>query len=187
MLGTARAPSYLVMSTMALGVAYALQFAARFGQPSRQLGPVHKRQLHVLPPPTAPRPTPAALVSRISELLRRRCPSQSRVLGSSVLVGIVAGLGAMVFAVACQLVVPSRSRNGRLSRGRPRRRSDVAWLPETETPFRPWLLLIVPTLGGLLSGLIVFTFAPEAEGTAPTRPSPPITTSKARSGRGCRW
>lgn len=27
-----------------------------------------------------------------------------------------------------------------------------------------WLLLVVPTVGGLLAGLIVFTFAPEAEG-----------------------
>jgi CIC family chloride channel protein len=29
---------------------------------------------------------------------------------------------------------------------------------------RPWLLLVIPTLGGILSGLIVFTLAPEAEG-----------------------
>ena len=28
----------------------------------------------------------------------------------------------------------------------------------------PWLLLIVPTLGGILSGFLVFTLAPEAEG-----------------------
>ena len=28
----------------------------------------------------------------------------------------------------------------------------------------PWLLLVVPTIGGLISGLIVYTFAPEAEG-----------------------
>jgi CIC family chloride channel protein len=30
--------------------------------------------------------------------------------------------------------------------------------------FQPWLLLIVPTIGGLLSGLLVFSLAPEAEG-----------------------
>ncbi len=28
----------------------------------------------------------------------------------------------------------------------------------------PWLLLVIPTLGGLLSGLIVYRYAPEAEG-----------------------
>ncbi|MEX0747508.1 MAG: chloride channel protein, partial [Rhodothermales bacterium] len=31
-------------------------------------------------------------------------------------------------------------------------------------PSRRWLLLIVPALGGLISGWLVFTFAPEAEG-----------------------
>jgi CIC family chloride channel protein len=36
------------------------------------------------------------------------------------------------------------------------------WEP-TSTRFRPWLLLLIPTLGGLLSGL-VFKLAPEAEG-----------------------
>ncbi|MBU0513297.1 MAG: chloride channel protein [Proteobacteria bacterium] len=30
--------------------------------------------------------------------------------------------------------------------------------------YRPWLLFLVPALGGLLSGLLVYTFAPEAEG-----------------------
>ncbi|MFH2001120.1 MAG: chloride channel protein [Planctomycetota bacterium] len=34
----------------------------------------------------------------------------------------------------------------------------------TGAPFRRWMLLIIPTLGGLISGLIVYTLAPEAEG-----------------------
>ena len=38
-------------------------------------------------------------------LSRRRIRSQSRLLGSAVLVGIVAGIGAVVFAIACQFVV----------------------------------------------------------------------------------
>ncbi len=32
------------------------------------------------------------------------------------------------------------------------------------TPLRPWLLILLPGIGGLLSGLIVYTWAPEAEG-----------------------
>jgi len=36
---------------------------------------------------------------------RRRIRSQSRLMGSAVLVGNVAGLGAIVFAVACQIFV----------------------------------------------------------------------------------
>jgi chloride channel protein, CIC family len=32
------------------------------------------------------------------------------------------------------------------------------------TPFRPWLLVLLPAIGGFLSGLIVYRWAPEAEG-----------------------
>jgi CIC family chloride channel protein len=35
---------------------------------------------------------------------------------------------------------------------------------DEETDFTPWLLLVVPTVGGIISGFIVFTVAPEAEG-----------------------
>jgi chloride channel protein, CIC family len=34
----------------------------------------------------------------------------------------------------------------------------------SKTPFRPWLLFLLPAIGGLISGLIVYTWAPEAEG-----------------------
>ena len=40
----------------------------------------------------------------------------------------------------------------------------LSWLPVSQHPFYPWLLLLVPTLGGLVSGILVFTLAPEAEG-----------------------
>jgi CIC family chloride channel protein len=33
-----------------------------------------------------------------------------------------------------------------------------------DSTFRPWLLCVLPAVGGLLSGLIVYTWAPEAEG-----------------------
>ena len=38
------------------------------------------------------------------------------------------------------------------------------WIPSFNAPFNPWLLLLVPAVGGLLSGLLVYRFAPEAEG-----------------------
>ncbi len=40
----------------------------------------------------------------------------------------------------------------------------MSWLPEPAKTFHPWLLLLIPTIGGLLSGWLIFTFAPEAEG-----------------------
>ena len=36
--------------------------------------------------------------------------------------------------------------------------------PWPQHPFFPWLLLVIPAIGGIISGVIVFTFAPEAEG-----------------------
>ena len=97
------------------------------------------------------------------ELGQRRLRSQARMLGWSILVGIVAGLGAIVFFSACQLVVhytldAVAGYQAHVPGGEP------PLFGETDHPFRPWLLLIVPTVGGLVSGFIVYTLAPEAEG-----------------------
>ncbi len=79
----------------------------------------------------------------------------------STAVGIVAGVGAMAFYFAIELVTSTAL--GKI----------VGYLPpapvgEGNRPIgamlRPWLLPLVTTLGGLASGLIVFRFAPEAEG-----------------------
>jgi chloride channel protein, CIC family len=99
------------------------------------------------------------------ELGRTRYRSQIRLMGSSVLVGIVTGLAAVVFFMAFQFVVHF-TLNGMVGYHPhpPRGEPELLWLPQFNTPLRPWLFLIVPTVGGLLSGVIVFTLAPEAEG-----------------------
>jgi len=99
------------------------------------------------------------------EFGKRRFRSQGRVFGAAILVGIVAGLGGIAFSIASQAVlqfgfegvigVPA---NGPLGETR------FSWMPAIESPLRPWLLLIVPAIGGLISGFLVFHFAPEAEG-----------------------
>ena len=89
-------------------------------------------------------------------------PTTTRHLILSVLVGTVAGLGAVVFYEALlisthfflhtlagyNVPTPAGEGNSAGSAGYS----------------RPWAIPLVVTLGGLISGWVVFTFAPEAEG-----------------------
>ncbi|MGD9082060.1 MAG: chloride channel protein [Desulfobacterales bacterium] len=80
-----------------------------------------------------------------------------------VLIGLIAGLGSIVFQYLCQLGQhyfmdfmagyrpPSPAGEHRL-------------LDPTSTPFNRITLLFLPALGGLISGWLVYTYAPEAEG-----------------------
>ncbi len=99
-------------------------------------------------------------------LAQRRIRAQARLLGLAILVGIVAGLGAIVFYLATRVVEHYALGTivGYHPPMRPGGEAELPWLPVWDTTFRPWLLLIVPTVGGLISGFLVFTFAPEAEG-----------------------
>ncbi|MCA9877841.1 MAG: chloride channel protein [Thermomicrobiales bacterium] len=81
------------------------------------------------------------------------------VLGTAI--GVVAGLGAVLFSRAIGLAtelllggIAGYTPPGPLGEG----------VPVLQEMSRPWLLPAATTLGGLLSGLIVFRFAPEAEG-----------------------
>ena len=93
----------------------------------------------------------------------KRLRSQARLLGAAILVGIVGGLGAIAFYVLGQAVA-----HGSLDWMAGYRPIQPGNEPElfasTGHSFRPWLLLLVPALGGLLSGILVYTLAPEAEG-----------------------
>ncbi len=41
---------------------------------------------------------------------------------------------------------------------------EISLFSYTNTPLNKWMLIVIPTLGGLVSGWLVYTFAPEAEG-----------------------
>ncbi len=90
--------------------------------------------------------------------------SSGRVLAYSALVGVVAGLGAAAFYWALEFLkyyaqevmmgyVPP------LAGGEGGGEAVTMHLPQ-----HWWAVLLVPTVGGLLCGLLVYTFAPEAEG-----------------------
>jgi chloride channel protein, CIC family len=100
------------------------------------------------------------------DLGRRRLRPQARLLALSLLVGIIAGLGAVIFHAACLVV--SHYALGNIAGyqpGGPGGEATLPWLPEIVNPvLNPWLLLVVPVIGGLLSGALVYTLAPEAEG-----------------------
>ena len=104
----------------------------------------------------------------VPEFLRfggTRVRSLLRVLGSAVLVGLVAGFGAVLFYVSTRVVSYYALGEGAgYVPVAPDGEVAFAWLEGGARPLVPWLLIVIPTLGGLLSGWLVFTFAPEAEG-----------------------
>jgi CIC family chloride channel protein len=116
-------------------------------------------------PASSPAPShPLRWFPEFLELGRRRLRPQARLLGLSLLVGVVAGVGAIVFYAACQVV--AHFALDAVAGYRPAHPGgeEPGLFAETSHTFRPWLLLIVPTVGGILSGLLVYSLAPEAEG-----------------------
>jgi chloride channel protein, CIC family len=115
-------------------------------------------------PSKAPVPShPLRWFPEFWDLGRKRFRPQGRLMVLSLAVGIIAGVGAIVFFAACQIVFHYALDVGagyhpHTPGGEP------PMLGETTSTLRPWMLLIVPTVGGLLSGLLVFSVAPEAEG-----------------------
>lgn len=97
------------------------------------------------------------------QLGRQRLRPQVRLLGLSLSVGVIAGLGAVIFYAACQLVFHyALDVAVGYQPGGPA--NEPSLFRDSGEPFRWWLLLIVPALGGLASGFLVYTLAPEAEG-----------------------
>jgi CIC family chloride channel protein len=97
------------------------------------------------------------------EIGRKRLRGQARLLGAAILVGIVAGTGAIAFYLLGSAVAHySMDLIAGYTPHHPGNEPEL--FRATGTEFSPWLLLIVPAAGGILSGLLVYTLAPEAEG-----------------------
>jgi CIC family chloride channel protein len=80
-----------------------------------------------------------------------------------VAIGIIAGLGSIVFHYLCQLGI-HYFMDFVAGYRPPAPAGEHHLLPPTTRPFSRWLLLFLPAAGGLASGWLVYTFAPEAEG-----------------------
>lgn len=80
-----------------------------------------------------------------------------------LLIGLIAGLGSVLFHYLCQWGMHLFM--DQLAGYRPPHPAgEHPLLPPTNTPFTRWMLFFIPAFGGLLSGWLVYTFAPEAEG-----------------------
>ena len=91
----------------------------------------------------APTPShPLCWFPEFLELSHRRLRPQARLLGLSLVVGIVAGIGAVVFFAACQVVF--RFSLDAVAGYHPSSPGgEPALLGESPAAFQPWLLLIV--------------------------------------------
>src|SRR5215831_2723670 len=74
-------------------------------------------------------------------------------------IGIVAGLGAIVFQLASQAVLHfTLAQVAGYTPIEPR--GEYSYFEHPSQTLSPWLVVAVMSVGGLLSGLIVYTFAP---------------------------
>ena len=81
----------------------------------------------------------------------------------SAMIGIVAGLGAIAFQILSQLVL-SVALNGIAGYAPHEPVGEFGFFGHVERDLVPWKLLAVMAGGGLVSGYLVFKFAPEAAG-----------------------
>ncbi|GAB6886581.1 chloride channel protein [Desulfothermus okinawensis JCM 13304] len=95
--------------------------------------------------------------------LSRDIKRSTRFLLFFISIGIIAGLGSVIFQFLCDAGMHYLL--DMLAGYRPEGpKGEIPFFPHTNTPFNRWMLLVLPTLGGFISGFIVYTFAPEAEG-----------------------
>jgi CIC family chloride channel protein len=80
-----------------------------------------------------------------------------------IAIGIIAGLGSILFHYLCQLGL-HYFMDSMAGYRPPSPAGEHHLLAPTTRAFNRWILLFLPAMGGLVSGWLVYTFAPEAEG-----------------------
>jgi CIC family chloride channel protein len=92
-----------------------------------------------------------------------RVATMGKWLLNFVAIGVVSGLGAVIFHLLCEggsfLFMDYLA-----GYHPPAPAGERHLLPSSGEPFNRYVLLLLPALGGLISGWLVYTFAPEAEG-----------------------
>jgi chloride channel protein, CIC family len=80
-----------------------------------------------------------------------------------VAIGLIAGVGSILFHYLCELGIHYFLDVGAGYRP-PSPAGEHRLLTPTQGELNRWILLFLPAMGGLISGWLVYTFAPEAEG-----------------------
>jgi chloride channel protein, CIC family len=108
--------------------------------------------------------TPTILSNLVSNrITSSRIASAGKWAFYYVLIGLIAGLGSIIFHYLCGLGLHFFI--DQLAGYRPPAPAGEPHLfPPLGTPFNRWILLFLPAMGGIVSGWLVYTFAPEAEG-----------------------
>ncbi len=110
-----------------------------------------------------PEDKPTALSLSGSSLKRLWGGDTGRTISISVLIGLVSGLGALLYFFLLEW--GTWYFMGQLAGApTPSPAGEGLHMAGAAAPYRPWLVVLLPALGGLVSGLLVYTFAPEAEG-----------------------
>ena len=103
-------------------------------------------------------------MKKIREFLEVFGQSSGKWIVLASMVGVLVGIGAIVFDRLGRVVV--RFAMAQFTGYAPMEAAgEEAVMMPPDSVFSPWMLVLVMTLGGLVSGTIVYWFAPEAEGS----------------------
>ncbi|GAB5517087.1 chloride channel protein [Rhodopirellula baltica] len=103
-------------------------------------------------------------MKKIREFLEVFGQSSGKWIVLASMVGVLVGIGAIVFDRLGRVVV--RFAMAQFTGYAPMEAAgEEAVMMPADAVFSPWMLVLVMTLGGLVSGTIVYWFAPEAEGS----------------------
>ncbi|MEM1026004.1 MAG: chloride channel protein [Myxococcota bacterium] len=92
-----------------------------------------------------------------------RAQRVGRLLLLAALVGVLAGLGAALFELAVSGIKYGLL-DGLAGYRPPAADGDHPLFGHTDQSLRPWMLALLPVVGGLLGGILVYGFAPDADG-----------------------
>jgi len=105
-----------------------------------------------------------SFTQKINQLLNRYAISSSgRLFLASIIVGVVSGLGAIIFFTLLNKVT-NFCFHDLANYFPPEPVGEISGQHPVGGEIHRWIFLIAPVIGGLISGILVFTYAPEAEG-----------------------